>query len=87
MTKSRTVHPDVTRSTVYRAIRRNVSESTDAGAPCKSGPLTDPDLPIPASYPEFSEDLKHTLANARWRAQRVVDTELLALCWLLDTQS
>lgn len=38
-------------------------------------------LPLPDSYPELLEDLKRTVADARWRAQRVVNTELLRLYW------
>jgi len=36
---------------------------------------------LPAGYPELLEDLKRTAAAARWRAQRIVNTELLELYW------
>jgi predicted nuclease of restriction endonuclease-like (RecB) superfamily len=45
--------------------------------------VTDPDLPLPAGYPELLEDLKRTVAGARWHAQRAVNTELLRLYWRL----
>ena len=45
--------------------------------------MTHSDLPIPAGYPELLEDLKRTVASARWRAQRAVNTELLGLYWRL----
>jgi len=45
--------------------------------------VTYPDLPIPAGYPDLLEDLKRTVAGARWRAQRAVNTDLLGLYWRL----
>jgi len=36
---------------------------------------------LPAGYPELLEDLKRTVAAARWRPQRIVNTELLELYW------
>ncbi len=45
--------------------------------------MTEPDLPLPPGYPELLEDLKRTVAGARWRAQRAVNTELLGLYWRL----
>jgi len=45
--------------------------------------VTNSDLPIPTGYPELLEDLKRTVASARWRAQRAVNTELLGLYWRL----
>lgn len=41
--------------------------------------MTDP--PLPAGYAELLNELKATVAHARWRAQRVVNTELLVLYW------
>lgn len=49
--------------------------------------MTTPELPLPAGYPELLEELKSTVADARWRAQRVVNTELLALYWRLRMRS
>lgn len=53
--------------------------------------MSEPDRPLPAGYPELLEDLKRTVAAARWQAQRVVHTELLHLYWqigraILDRQ-
>ena len=45
--------------------------------------MTEPDLPLPPGYPELLAELKSTVAAARWRAQRVVNTELLRLYWRL----
>ena len=45
--------------------------------------MTDPDLRLPAGYPQLLEDLKRTVAGAQWRAQRAVNTELLRLYWRL----
>lgn len=39
--------------------------------------------PPPDGYAEFLEELKATVAAARWRAQRVVNTEMLTLYWRL----
>ena len=46
---------------------------------------------LPPGYPELLDDLKRAVGEARWRAQRVVNTELLALYWrightILDRQ-
>jgi hypothetical protein len=49
--------------------------------------VTEPDLALPAGYPELLEDLKRTVAGARWRAQRVVNTEMLRLHWRLGQRS
>ncbi|GAA3514355.1 PDDEXK nuclease domain-containing protein [Georgenia daeguensis] len=38
-------------------------------------------LPLPDSYPQLLEELKRTVADARWRAQRVVNTELISMYW------
>ncbi len=43
--------------------------------------MTDRDLVLPDGYPELLEELKRTVATARWRAQRTVNTELLGLYW------
>ena len=43
--------------------------------------MTEPEIVLPPGYPELLEELKSTVAAARWRAQRVVNTELLALHW------
>lgn len=37
--------------------------------------------PTPDSYPRLLEHLKRTVAESRWRAQRVVNTELLDMYW------
>lgn len=39
------------------------------------------DLPVPAGYADLLEDLKRTVAESRWRAQRVVNTELVEMYW------
>ncbi len=39
------------------------------------------ELALPAGYAELLEHLKSTVAEARWRAQRVVNTELIGLYW------
>ena len=41
----------------------------------------EPGLALPAGYLELLEDLKRTVADARWHAQRVVNVELLRLYW------
>ncbi|MDN5789357.1 MAG: PDDEXK nuclease domain-containing protein [Micrococcales bacterium] len=38
-------------------------------------------LPLPDGYPELLDELKRTVADARWRAQRVVNTELISMYW------
>ena len=45
--------------------------------------MTRPEVVLPTDYPQLLEELKGTVAAARWRAQRVVNTELLALYWRL----
>ncbi len=45
--------------------------------------MTEPDLALPAGYAALLEDLKRDVAATRWRAQRVVNTELVALYWRL----
>ncbi|MGJ3510143.1 PDDEXK nuclease domain-containing protein [Enemella sp. A6] len=39
------------------------------------------DLPVPAGYADLLEELKRTVAESRWRAQRVVNTELMEMYW------
>lgn len=41
--------------------------------------MTEPELALPDGYRELLEDLKRSVAAARWRTQRLVNTELLAL--------
>jgi predicted nuclease of restriction endonuclease-like (RecB) superfamily len=53
--------------------------------------VTKSEIVLPPGYPELLEDLKSAVAAARWRAQRVVNTELLGLYWrightILDRQ-
>ena len=43
--------------------------------------MSDENLPLPDDYPQLLEELKQAVAQARWRAQRVVNTELLGLYW------
>ena len=43
-----------------------------AGRPTGEPGMSEPDLPLPPGYPELLEELKNTVAAARWRAQRVV---------------
>jgi predicted nuclease of restriction endonuclease-like (RecB) superfamily len=38
---------------------------------------------LPDDYPQLLAELKQTVAEARWRAQRVVNTELIHLYWRL----
>lgn len=38
-------------------------------------------LPLPDGYPELLDELKRTVADTRWRAQRVVNTELISMYW------
>jgi len=45
--------------------------------------MTEPELALPDGYRELLEDLKRTVAAARWRTQRTVNTELLTLYWRL----
>ena len=45
--------------------------------------MTEPELALPDGYRELLEDLKRTVAAARWRTQRAVSTELLTLYWRL----
>jgi predicted nuclease of restriction endonuclease-like (RecB) superfamily len=45
--------------------------------------MTASNLPLPDGYRELLEDLKRTVAVARWRAQRTVNTELATLYWQL----
>jgi len=45
--------------------------------------VSGPEVRLPVGYTELLEDLKTAVAGARWRAQRVVNTELLALYWQL----
>ena len=37
--------------------------------------------PVPDGYPELLDALKRTVAESRWRAQRVVNTELISMYW------
>jgi len=39
------------------------------------------DLALPDDYPQLLEQIKQTIAESRWRAQRVVNTELIAMYW------
>jgi len=53
--------------------------------------VTEFEVVLPPGYPELLEDLKNVVAAACWRAQRVVNTDLLALYWrightILDRQ-
>ena len=43
--------------------------------------MTGENLPMPANYPELLEELKRTVTDARWRVQRVVNTELVGTYW------
>jgi len=45
--------------------------------------VTEPELALPDGYRKLLEDLKRTVAAARWRTQRTVNTELLTLYWQL----
>lgn len=45
--------------------------------------MTAPELALPPGHLELLEDLKTAVAAARWRAQRVVNTELIQLYWRL----
>ncbi len=45
--------------------------------------MTDSAPALPDGYADLLEQLKHTVAAARWQAQRVVNTELLRLYWRL----
>jgi len=45
--------------------------------------VRDPVPTLPEGYAELLEQLKRTIAAARWQAQRVVNTELLGLYWRL----
>jgi len=53
--------------------------------------VTGREVELPPGYPELLDDLKRAVGEARWRAQRVVNAELLALYWrightILDRQ-
>lgn len=45
--------------------------------------MTRSEVVLSAGYSELLEDLKSTVVTARWRAQRLVNTELLTLYWRL----
>jgi len=45
--------------------------------------MTEPELALPDGYRKLLEDLKRTVAAARWRTQRTVNTEPLTLYWRL----
>jgi predicted nuclease of restriction endonuclease-like (RecB) superfamily len=45
--------------------------------------VTASELALPEGYRELLEDLKRTVASARWRTQRTVNTELVTLYWQL----
>ena len=45
--------------------------------------MTEPELALPDGYRELQEDLKRSVAAARWRTQRTVNSELLGLYWQL----
>ncbi len=66
----------VGRSTAYRALQAAGAEGPRLGG----GRVTEPEVVLPAGYPELLDQLKSTVAAAQWRAQRIVNTELLALC-------
>jgi len=41
--------------------------------------VTKPELRLPAGYADLLEELKRDVTAARWRAQRLVNTELVGL--------
>lgn len=41
--------------------------------------MSEPSLPAPDGYADLLEDLKRTVAESRWQAQRVVNTELVRM--------
>jgi len=43
--------------------------------------VTDPAVAVPEGYPQLLEQLKTQVRQARIRASRVVNTELLTLYW------
>ena len=43
--------------------------------------MTDPAVAVPEGYPQLLEQLKTQVRQARVRASRVVNTELLTLYW------
>ncbi len=43
--------------------------------------MTRANPPVPDGYPELLAELKRTVAESRWRAQRVVNTELISMYW------
>lgn len=45
--------------------------------------MSEPDSVLPTGYGALLDDLKEAVAAARWRAQRSVNSELLALYWRL----
>lgn len=47
--------------------------------------MTDSVPALPDGYTDLLEQLKGTVASARWQAQRVVNTELLRLYWRLGS--
>ena len=47
--------------------------------------MTTAEPALPDGYVELLEQLKHTVATARWHAQRTVNTELLQLYWRLGS--
>ena len=64
--------------------RRRPRRRAPAGGRTRTGIIvTEPELALPDGYRELLEDLKHTVAAARWRTQRIVNTELLVLYWHL----
>ena len=69
----------VSRATIYRALNAPDLAATPVGRLL----VTDPDLALPAGYATLLEDLKRDVAATRWRAQQVVNTELVALYWRL----
>lgn len=48
-----------------------------------AAPVSSPEPALPDGYDDLLEQLKSTVATARWRAQRVVNTELLLMYWRL----
>jgi len=45
--------------------------------------VTASELALPDGYRELREDLERSVAAARWRTQRIVNTELVTLYWQL----
>jgi hypothetical protein len=68
-----------------RVPRRRARRSASASGRSRTSIIVnEPELALPDGYRELLEDLKRSVAAARWRTQRIVNTELLALYWQLD---